>query len=38
MTNDCFIAFWVGAGGGMVMGIFISAVLIAISNSIEGRK
>jgi len=38
MTNDAFIAFWVGIGGGLVLGIFLSAVIIAIGNSIEGRN
>ena len=38
MPNDAFIAFWVGIGGGLVLGIFISAVLVSISNTIEGRE
>jgi len=38
MSNDAFVAFWVGLGGGLVLGIVISAVLTAISNTIEGRN
>lgn len=36
MTNDAFVAFWVGICGGVIFGIFISAVFTAISNRIEG--
>ena len=38
MNNDAFIAFWVGAGAGLIFGIFISAVITAVSNTIEGGK
>lgn len=33
--NDAFIAFWTGALIGVVVGIFLSAVFIALSNRIE---
>lgn len=36
--SDTFIAFWSGMAGGAVVGIFISAVLTAISNHIEGDE
>ena len=35
MTNDCFVAFWVGAMAGMVFGIVFAAVFAAIANNIE---
>lgn len=35
--NDCFIAFWSGMAGGVAVGIVITAILIAIGNSIEGK-
>lgn len=34
--NDCFISFWTGALIGVIVGIFLSAVFIALSNKIEG--
>lgn len=37
MDNDCFVAFWSGMAGGVVLGIIISAVLTALANSIERR-
>lgn len=37
--NDAFIAFWTGALLGIVVGIFLTAVYIAIMNRIEdGEK
>lgn len=36
MTNDAFVAFWCGCGCGLIVGIMMCAVIIAISNSIEG--
>ena len=38
MNNDAFVAFWVGSGCGLILGIVLSAVITAISNSIEGGK
>ena len=38
MNNEVFIAFWVGACGGVIFGISLSAIFVAISNRIEGRE
>lgn len=38
MFDDCFIAFWSGMGGGVVIGIMISAILTAIANRIEREE
>ena len=35
MSNDAFIAFWVGICGGVILGIVLSAVFVALSNGIE---
>lgn len=37
MTNDVFVAFWCGMGGGAVIGIVIAAIMSAISNTIERK-
>jgi putative solute:sodium symporter small subunit len=34
---DVFSAFWVGACGGVIVGIVLSAVFVAVSNRIEGE-
>ena len=36
MSNAVFIAFWAGMCGGVVVGIFLSAVYMALANRIEG--
>lgn len=36
--TDCFIAFWSGAGCGVVVGIMVAAILTAIANNIEGEN
>jgi hypothetical protein len=36
--NDAFIAFWTGMCGGIVLGIFLCAVAIAVQNHIEGGR
>ena len=36
--NDAFIAFWTGAGMGVVVGIILCAVAIAVQNNIEGGR
>lgn len=33
--SDTFTAFWCGIAGGVVLGIFVSAVCIAVSRTIE---
>jgi len=38
MFDDCFIAFWSGMAGGVVVGIMIAAILTAIANRIEGDE
>lgn len=38
MTNETFVAFWVGCLTGLVLGIITAAVLTAIANSIERRQ
>ena len=35
MSNDVFVAFWVGCLTGLVLGIVTAAVLTAIANNIE---
>lgn len=35
MSNDTFVAFWVGCLAGLVIGIVVAAILAAIANSIE---
>lgn len=35
MTNETFVAFWLGMGGGLVLGIVLAAILAAVVNSIE---
>lgn len=35
MSNEVFIAFWVGVLSGLILGIMIAAIFTAISNSIE---
>ena len=37
MTNDALVAFMCGGCCGIVFGIFLSAVFVAIGNKIEGR-
>ena len=39
MLNDSFVAFWTGIGVGLVLGIFLSAILKTIADAIErGEK
>lgn len=38
MSNEVFIAFWVGVCGGLIFGIMMSAIIVAISNHIEGEE
>lgn len=35
MTNDVFVAFWVGSLVGLIVGIAISGIMAAVVNSIE---
>ena len=35
--NDCFVAFWSGMAGGVVVGIMIAGILSAIANRIEDK-
>ena len=35
MSNDAFVAFWVGCLTRLILGIVIAAVMSAISNNIE---
>ena len=37
MTNDAFVAFWVGGLLGLIVGIALSGIMTAIANSIERR-
>ena len=37
MSNEVFVAFWAGAGLGVVFGIMLAAIMAAISNSIERK-
>lgn len=38
MTTDALMAFYAGIGVGLVLGIAISGILAAISNSIEREE
>jgi predicted PurR-regulated permease PerM len=35
MTNDAFVAFWVGGLIGLIVGIALSGIMAAVVNSIE---
>lgn len=37
MTNDTFVAFWVGGLLGLIVGIALSGIMAAIANSIDRR-
>ena len=36
MANDAFVAFWAGAGCGLVFGIMMTAVFVAVA--VKDRK
>lgn len=38
MSNDAFVACWIGIFIGTIFGIVLSAIFVAISNSIERYK